>query len=424
MTAPARDPLASLGNEVADALVEASAHDLARQRERLLSVVDRAPRRAWRAPVLAASFAAVAVCGVAGYNLRERSRTHASPSAITASAQGRTLDAGAWVAAPETSPLEVRFSDGSRLTLAAGAHARVVELNARGARVLLERGRSEVSIAHRERAHWSFAAGPYTVAVTGTSFSLGWDPSAQHFDLAMHAGRVVLRGPRCDEGLALKDTEEAHADVSARTLVVGAEPSLADVREPSPPRAPSPVPGEGGAGANEPPGERPATAVRAVSARHVAARPVASPARSAHLPPPSPGTGEGVRGGEGPALTAPSLFEQADRARHAGDVFRAREMLMTLRRESPRAPDAARAAFVLGVMALESLRTPAEAARWFELYLREAPDGSLASESRGRLVHAYHALGDRSRARDAAERYLAHDPRGPFAEFARSALTP
>lgn len=405
MTAPARDPLESLGHDVADAIVDAPARDLARQRARFLDAVDHAPRRMWRVPVLAASFALAATCGVAVYNLRGRAQMASSPSVITASVQGRALDAGAWVAAPETGPLEVRFSDGSRLTLGAGAHARVVELNAHGARVLLERGRSEVSIRHRERAAWRFAAGPYTVDVTGTSFTLGWEPTAQHFDLAMHAGRVVLRGPRCDEGLALKDSEEAHADVGARTLVVGAEPS--------PPYPPSLVPGEGGAGASEPSGTPPIVAVRVAPVRHSVARPAATPAPSAmtaHLPPPAP--------------VALSLFEQADRARHAGDVFRAREILMTLRRESPATPDAARAAFVLGVVALESLHAPAEAARWFELYLREAPDGSLANESRGRLVHAYHALGDRSRARDAAERYLAHDPRGPFAEFARSALTP
>ena len=54
MTAPARDPLESLGHDVADAMDDVSARDLARQRERFLAAVDHAPRRAWRAPVLAA----------------------------------------------------------------------------------------------------------------------------------------------------------------------------------------------------------------------------------------------------------------------------------------------------------------------------------------------------------------------------------
>lgn len=98
---------------------------------------------------------------------------------------------------------------------------------------------------------------------------------------------------------------------------------------------------------------------------------------------------------------------------------------MSLRRRFPGTHESARAAFLLGGLHLDpALAAPATAARYYELYLREAPDGSLANEARGRRAEALHAAGDRAAARGAAQDYLLHDPDGAFAPFARGIVRP
>jgi hypothetical protein len=64
----------------------------------------------------------------------------------------------------------------------------------------------------------------------------------------------------------------------------------------------------------------------------------------------------------------------------------------------------------------------AEAAAWFETYLREEPQGLLAREASGRLIESYRGAGNLGAAHGAASRYLARYPDGPHAAIARQAL--
>ena len=82
-----------------------------------------------------------------------------------------------------------------------------------------------------------------------------------------------------------------------------------------------------------------------------------------------------------------------------------------------------RSAFLLGKIAADQLRSPGDAATWFETYLREDPGGALAEQALGRLVEL-RQRGAPEVARTTAQRYLAAYPRGSYAALARSLLGP
>lgn len=400
ISAPRADaprPVDRLARDLDASIADASPGDLARQRRRFVdSRAAPAWRPSWRVAVVAASLAVATV--VAAAHLRGNKT---APS-LVANAAGRALAPGQWIAA-DTTPVTMRFTDGSSVTLAVGAHARVEALDAHGATVSLERGSAVVSVRHLPNARWRFSAGPYNVRVTGTSFALAWQPSEGRFDLQMRNGRVELQGPRCHEGFAVADREEVHASLTEGRLVVGpwrdATPTASLVLSPVPqePIPAAPVP-------QEPiPAARLVHGPRVVSSVRVARVPLPSP-EAAHTDDPA------------------TRLREADALRLSAQGMRAREVLLDLRARFPRTPEATRAAFVLGVLSLETFQAPAEAARWFQLCVEEAPDGPLANEARGRRVQSLHAAGDHEGARDAAARYLQRDADGPFAPFARAML--
>ncbi len=397
--------LGPLGRAVADALPAVTPDRLARQRARVAALAPAATRRA--APAVAAGLGLAAAAALVA-RLAARPDVPAAP-ALTARVGAAPVVVGQWLAAADA-PLALRFSDGSEVTLSPGAHARVVALDAQGARVLVERGRAEASVRHAARTRWVLSAGPYAVQVTGTRFAVTWEPERARFDLAMREGSVTLRGPRCAEGIAVQGRDEVHADVAAGTLTVGPAPrEVALGPVPQEPIPAGPVP-------QEPiPAPRPSPA-RARTGHALA------PVAAAHAP--SPATVVPAAPSEpAPAADAASLLAEADASLRAHEHLRARELLMGLRARFPGAPESTRAAFSLGVASL-ALGAPAVAAGWFERYLREAPSGALASEARGRRVEALRAAGDSAGARAAAEDYLLHDPDGAFAPVARGILRP
>lgn len=403
--APSPRDLSPLGRAVADALPPIAPARLARQRARFVATASNVPRRV--APVAIA--AGLGLAAAAGLVARFVTRPARAPASLTARNGASPVTAGQWIAASEA-PVTLRFSDGSTVSLTPGSHARVESLDVHGARVLLERGRAEATVRHGASTRWVFSAGPYAVHVTGTSFALAWAPERARFDLAMRDGSVTLRGPRCDEGISVRGRDEAHADLAAGTLTVGplrAELALGPV--PQEPIPHGPVPQEPIPTTPRPSPARPRSA----------ARPVAPIARAAHVPP-APVAEPVVA----PAVVvdSASLLREADALRFANQPQRARELLIDLRGRFRGSPDAARAAFSLGTLTLDAFHSPAEAARWFELCVREAPASPLANTARGRRVEALRATPDAAAARAAAEDYLLHDGDGAFAPLARAIL--
>ena len=165
-------------------------HNVRTVRERMPSRPPIEERRVrWPLAVAATlSLAAAVLLGVVGL--------HRTPSAISFEV-GDKKEAGkveTWIAAPDGANLPIKFSDGSDVTVESGARARVTQLDANGAHVLLERGRAVASVVHRENTHWQVAAGPFLVSVIGTRFAVSWDPVSEVFRLHLHEGRVLVSG--------------------------------------------------------------------------------------------------------------------------------------------------------------------------------------------------------------------------------------
>src|ERR1700722_9556957 len=124
-------------------------------------------------------------------------RPHTLSFAIAGTAGNGQL--GAALVAPSAQPLELRFSDGSAVTLPPRAGAPVDALGRQGASLAIEDGTLEVSVVHRARTHWQVRAGGYGIQVTGTRFDAGWDRRAQSLTVDMHEGAVLVSGPGLKE---------------------------------------------------------------------------------------------------------------------------------------------------------------------------------------------------------------------------------
>jgi TolA-binding protein len=120
--------------------------------------------------------------------------------------------------------------------------------------------------------------------------------------------------------------------------------------------------------------------------------------------------------------SAKELLALADASRLFGAGRRAAATLRVLRQRFPGTMDAATAAFTLGRVAFEKQHAYAEAADWFETYLREQPSGPLMGDSFGRLMEARLRSGDRTAARTSAQQYLRRFPEGPYSSEARGIL--
>ena len=302
-------------------------------------------------------------------------------------------------------PLAVRFSEGSSLFLHQGGRLRVLSSDAKGARVLVEDGLIDVTIAHdrKDKLHWNFEAGPFHVLVTGTRFQLGFHPQDRSFSLMTQEGQVVVSGaclsaPRTVSAGGKLElsclSQEGH-----RVARIADAPDLA-----------SPL-SLGAANATDM-----GKAMR--SAPHW--RELLAAGRLV----------DGLRAAERAdfnrvcqAATAKELLALADAARLFGRVSRAVTALRALRQRFPASPDGATAAFTLGRIAFERQHDYSQAVDWFATCLREQPSGPLMGDSFGRLMEARLRAGDETGAHADAQQYLRRFPEGPYASEARGILS-
>jgi transmembrane sensor len=410
-------PLIALGKALArtqDEQLHPASRDLDPGRERLLHAVarrrERAPTR--RRIALSMAFAAAAALLIVLVLLPRRPLHFRAAGG----AEGRL---GEWIAAPAGEALPLRFSDGTVLALDPEARARVVTVEARGARVVLERGRIEASVVHREGTRWTLDVGPFAVLVTGTRFHVSWTPETEAFRLDLEEGSVRVTGPLVGEprtvsaGQTLKIAcKERRLELTSADPVKAETAVLANQAPPDPP-APEPT----------------IPAIPSAPAP-LTARPIESAPRPSFRDLNAQGKyEEAVRAAESEGFASTcdrlgpaDLMALADAARFAGKPARAADALRALRRHFPGDPRAATAAFLLGRAAFDQRGAHGEAATWFTTYLAEQPRGSLAGEALGRLFECQQRTGDLASARATAQRYLDAYPTGPNAEQAKSLL--
>ena len=335
---------------------------------------------------------------------------------------------GEYVTPVDRGEITLNFSEGSRITLGPHARARVAQTTPQGASFVLETGGAHLDVVHRVDTDWTVRAGPYTIAVKGTSFDVSWNTSSSTLEVVMFNGIVIVRGPGMESGVEVKDTQQFVSRVVANsesaTNPPNTEPSGAPV-EFAPPTSESTITSRATPTASE----RDDHLLPTLTSPLPPSAPVASETPT-HIESWSVLASRGeyqsvVRDAEQRGIdttlgSAPEseLAALANAARYAGRADVAQRTLMTIRTRFPGGPQAASAAFVLGRMSEDSGSLDS-AIRWYDTYLSEAGRGALAPEAMGRKMVALRKAGQSDAARKAAEAYLSQFPAGPYAGVAR-----
>jgi hypothetical protein len=389
--------------------------DLERGQRRLLAAAQgplgRAPRR--RAALVVA-FAAVGLIAIgAGTWWRTPAPLRFQ---IGAGERGR---AGDWIVAGEGAPVPLRFADGTELVLMPGTRSLVSGID-EAPRVVVAQGRVRASVIPRASRHWRLQAGPFEVIVTGTKFDLDWQAEGERLSIVLREGKVLVSGPVVGHQRAVSAGETLRVSTDGAMTVAAEAGPLATARDDAAPAAVE------------------APAGNVVVRRHdplpAPRRPAQAAAeKAAEAPAPSPfALARANRYAEALAAAEQQGFERlcrsagaadlvalGDAARLAGNPDRA-QVAYTAVRARFDGPLAAQVAFLLGRLSLYERREYAAAARLFDAYLREQPDGPYAREAAGLRAEALDLAGDHAAARSAAASYLARFPDGPFAPRART----
>jgi hypothetical protein len=364
-----------------------------------------------------------------------------------------------YIVSPRSEEVPVYFSDGTALTLESVARARVQQVTAHGATVVIEGGAVDANVAHREGSDWTFTAGPYSVHVTGTSFVLSWSPSAG-LDLQMRAGAVRIVGPGVERGVVVQGREHfASRDVDPSARVSSAKELAASSSAPASSATQAGVPPESEKvveRATNPDAKAPRAPRGAASELATAAVPQPTPSEaplptSVSDPPPAgrdtavepiapqePWSTMVARGEYAKVLDAAAAVGNdavlqtrpesdvealADAARFSGRNQLAEQAFGALRRRFAGTAPAIRASFLLGRM-VDDAGNARTAVSWYSAYLGEAPSGSFAAEALGRRMLALRRLNDPESTRLAARDYLARFPTGPYAHVAQEIVAP
>jgi len=358
-------------------------------RERLLlALSDRnVVRRRWM-PLAAAAMLLVAVGTTAWMYRPKRIEYHLSGSSL------RIEDE--WIAADQGSGM-LRFSEGTEIKLERGSKSRVVEVTPHGAQIVLKSGVLRARVVHRPKARWQVGAGPFTIDVTGTAFDVDWSMRKGRLEVRLNNGSVMVRGPTLQEGIRV---------TSGHRLVAHARTGTAELSSLAPAKVPSdatPAPIVKKPKNVVPPQPAPSWSALLTSGNF---RKVIELAKSR-------GINATLRRG-----SLSDLVALADAARYAGDRALARRGLLAQRTRFSASTEARAAAFILGRMA-DDQGALDEALHWYEVYLRQSPNGAFAAEALGNKLVVLMRSKDDEAARTVARLYLRRFPRGAHAAYAR-----
>jgi hypothetical protein len=468
--------LARRAHDVANATVSAVLHGDGRRRL-LATALDEAPgRRAlFGKGFVWTSFASLAAAGAIALLLAWP--FGARP--LTYDIRGGQRVAANYVDALRDAPASVEFSDGSKIVASAGSRLRIDATNEHGARVFVERGSATAQVTHRAHSSWVFIAGPFDVHITGTRFTLAWDPREQAIDLTLHQGSVSVDSPLGSTHCVLRAGQRFRASLAAGTMqldngqsealpATSAAPTNTNVPSKSKHVAASAwslrshtqayntaasttAGGKALAAkaADQPASdgalERGSNAVALASGKSLDARKgggeatehgAASQQAAARKPTDARSSDwpSLVRRGDFNAVvdaatlrgidltlrtaSAADVRALADASRYTGHAALAERGLTALRERFPGTRQSAAAAFLLG-RTLESSGNMPEADRFYALYLTESADGEFAAEALAGHMRAVAAWKGPAAAKPVALEYLRRYRAGVHAETAR-----
>ncbi len=326
---------------------------------------------------------------------------------------------GQWVEAGEARPVSIRFEGGSVFVLDKNAAARVVTAKHKKVVVDLSKGHVRCRVHGNGETGWVVRAGTYRVRVTGTEFSVDWDPGAAQLDVGVDYGSVLVFGAALGEhGVKLSGGD--HLSVGGARTTIAKNKMIEEDR--------------GEETEEEEQGGQDLVQTPPSNAERERSRP-ARPRPYKHTPKELGWrelyaekdynkvvdliTDQGLEqfiAGAG----SKDLWRVGKAARYTrrGDV--AHRVLEGLVDRFPGTKDAQNATFVLGRVAMELQKNPRAAQKWFTQYLSQSPRGPLAEEALGRLIDVCRQTGQNAAARKHAERYLSRYPTGPYAQLAES----
>ncbi len=313
---------------------------------------------------------------------------------------------------------KVSFSEGSVVVLAAEARMRITSVDDRGGRLAIEDGEIRADIVHRAGARWTFDAGPYSVDVRGTSFSLAWRGADDWFDLRLHTGLLAIHTPWSSEPIVI------HGGQRLMLKSAGHEATIRDLAEASERAAELNAPADSGAVV--------APALSAALSAQPAPSDVTNASPKDHKPTWSERMASGAlqsivdeaidHGVEATVQQRSSeeleILESAARYQKRPDI--ARQALLAQRARFAGSRRAKEAAFLLGRLAEAGDGVAAH--EWYDRYLAEAPNGAFAAEASGRNLVVTDRIFGVERARPLAEAYLQRWPTGAHAQLAHSLL--
>jgi hypothetical protein len=331
---------------------------------------------------------------------------NASVEELRGAWQGQSLPERARVVAPAERGETLSFSDGSRVELGARAEIALSKLAPEQAHLELARGHVDATIRKGTGRAWTLGAGPYSVRVVGTAFSVDWDAGSRFFAVNVREGKVLVTGGELRAGGVLLSAGERieRQGVPAAQREAPPEPSGTQAAPPPPSTSEHPSPRPVASTLPSPDDDFRALAARGNYAAAMAAARRAGFERLER------------------DLSAKDLLLLANTARYAGSSSEARGALLKLRERFPGSPSAAHAALLLASQAEDRDKNSHEAERWLRTFLMESPRGELAAGARARLLATLLKRGARAEAEQVARDYLRAHPNGQHAAQARAVL--
>jgi tetratricopeptide (TPR) repeat protein len=260
-----------------------------------------------------------------------------------------------WPRAVAPPPARVDFADGSSIEAVSGARVDALASSADEFAVLLRHGRAQFRVTPGGPRRWRIEAGTARVEVLGTVLWVERDDTGT--TVQVDVGRVLVRSPELDGGVQ-------SVAAGQRLRVAAAPRSL------------------------EPP--------------------VAPPEPAAALP-----TRKAARG----PTRAAELWQAADEARRDGQPARAAALLERLLRDYPADSQVALAAFTLGVLQLDRLAQPSEAAASFQRALELGIGAALREDAYLRWAEALARAGAVARIDGVHAEYVRRYPLGRHRSF-------
>lgn len=372
----------------------------------------KTPPRRWVRWSLAG--ATVALCTLVAVQvasvLRKRWVTGEAPTLAYRVDGGSVLEGG-YLRESGHAGMKVVFNEGSTLALTPGTRGRLQVVDRDGAHLAIERGRGAFQVAHKNNRRWLVEVGPFLVKVTGTVFTVSWDPVSEEFDLRLREGSVVVSGPVSAGEIALRAGQRLVANLAkAETVITEETQEQSSGEPPNAPAAPT---------VTTSPTPMVSTVAKFAGDHHWSRRLARGEwdriLKDAHH--------MGIEATLGEA-SSEDLFALANAARYRHRSDLARSALLAERRRFPGSPRALEAIYLLGRVEEARETGAAQSIAWYDEYLTRAPTGPLVGEALGRKMTLTEKLEGPARARSLAEEYLRRFPKGNYAGSARELLAP